>query len=206
MENLSNKELDNVVKLADAATPGPWRVELDGEDDTPMILAGSGHVANIVDINFGRDEEAHDEAETNADFIAAANPDTVRRMALELQRFRTAAEPVAAPRPANVEAELKQIRATYRDAKVIADQLAHWSENAHVHLYASHVGQLLALLDAQSAPATTQKGGEEPEGEPLLIPCKTCEGNGIVSAGADGHGSCKVCGGSGEVVNVPDHD
>jgi hypothetical protein len=72
------KQLQQLAPLAEAATPGPWREEMDYEDNwTPMILSNHGCIAIVEDINFGssrqEDKEAYpDQMEDNAAFIAAA--------------------------------------------------------------------------------------------------------------------------------------
>ena len=76
-------KLDELEKLAKAATPGPWKVKFDinVSDREGVSVLGAG----------GTDATAHfDRNRNNATFIAAANPATVLRL-VELLRESQAA-------------------------------------------------------------------------------------------------------------------
>lgn len=96
MDKLSKEELDNLTELAEAATPGPWysidsSVYWDVKDSRYCVAEESEELT------------AGDYPGGNAAFIAAANPNTVRRMALELQALRA-----TPPTTGAVEGEVEQ--------------------------------------------------------------------------------------------------
>jgi hypothetical protein len=81
-------DLDALEKLADEATPGPWEWVF---DDLKSSIT-SGYVIS----DFGYDGMWINPKESNAAFIAAANPATIKALIAELREARAALEPFAA--------------------------------------------------------------------------------------------------------------
>ena len=93
---LPKERLDELVALADAATPGPWRFqEPDGLYDFYYVDPVERHERRGV-THFGKSDRS------DAEFIAAADPDTVRALIAQARRAQEA------------EAKLEQVRA-WRD-------------------------------------------------------------------------------------------
>lgn len=71
MAILSDKDLDRLDQLAEAAAPGPW--EVDGR----RVMSGEDHVAMAVVVN----------RQSRADlaFIAACDPETIRELIARAQ-------------------------------------------------------------------------------------------------------------------------
>lgn len=75
-------ELDELLKAARAATPGPWRKEPYGDDFIVRDANGIG----ICDIcTLGTDEQY----EVNTDFISLANPTAILELISEIRKLRT---------------------------------------------------------------------------------------------------------------------
>ena len=89
MENLTDKELNELLTLAKAATPGPWRIGWwsQGTDPRAPLIHHNGPGAPIC--RFDRPGAPHKDI-ADAAYIAAANPATLRRLLLELQHLRAA--------------------------------------------------------------------------------------------------------------------
>lgn len=84
-------------KLAEAATPGPWKVEDFGHRVAALIVSkNAGRVASLGGGRTGGNANIHEfdrlvsERVANAAFIAAANPKTVLALLAERDRLRKA--------------------------------------------------------------------------------------------------------------------
>lgn len=73
---LSDADLDDLERKADAATPGPWECRV-----TPIIECSTLRWAQGDMADPGRHE-------ADAAFIAAANPATVKALIAEIRRLR----------------------------------------------------------------------------------------------------------------------
>ena len=84
--------LEHMVALAEAATPGPWTIEQDGDLDWSLV--GTLNDGRLVTCGFGTDAEA------DTAYLAAVSPDLllcVAREALDmLDRHRSTA-PASSP-------------------------------------------------------------------------------------------------------------
>jgi len=84
--------LDQLIKLADAATPGPWWAgKCEPADGHALAWIGN----HFVDCEGG--QRNYKEQVDDAAFIAAANPTTVKRMAELLMQCREALDDVDDP-------------------------------------------------------------------------------------------------------------
>lgn len=70
---------DELIQLADAATPGPWRKTAHG---VVLTNRGNGEIDDIVMWDDSPANVTHD-----AVYIAAANPQTVKQMALLVKQM-----------------------------------------------------------------------------------------------------------------------
>lgn len=89
MKPLSPTELQDLAAKADAATPGPWRLEqYDGKSLFPYWMV-TKHIEGYVSPDIVADHlwEPGDGA-----FIAAANPDTIKRLLTMVSEAREVLE------------------------------------------------------------------------------------------------------------------
>lgn len=93
-------DLDELERLAKAATPGEWRVI----SDHPVLAIGAAHshyrvvqTANQNNVKrYGRSEPWHGiPSEANAAYIAAANPTTILSLITRLRDAEAALKPFA---------------------------------------------------------------------------------------------------------------
>lgn len=91
-------DLDEIERLAQAATPGPWEVKRrwsNGCEIAPRITCapdadrGCGWIADMV----GAPYLGHKTTLPNANFVAALNPAVVLELCRELRRLRELSEP-----------------------------------------------------------------------------------------------------------------
>lgn len=92
-------DLDALEKLADEATPGPWIVQ-DGcswrrigtrHGDGDVLCPTNHHRDNHPDLTAGRGHDTY----ANLNFIAAANPATIKALIAELKDARSVIKPLA---------------------------------------------------------------------------------------------------------------
>ncbi len=81
---MSKLDLDELLKLAEAATPGPWR--LDSDDDR---IIQTNHIT--------RDIWHIPKSQSDMIFIAAANPQTISRLVRAYQLVSSSAQGVVNP-------------------------------------------------------------------------------------------------------------
>ena len=84
-----NTKVEELRKLAEAATPGPWKKTKSGEVIAPYRNRGFASVLCCVDENCGDGAKANLNP-VDTDFIAAANPQTVIAMCALLEQMRDA--------------------------------------------------------------------------------------------------------------------
>lgn len=147
--NAPAAEWDDLARLAEAATPGPWHVHEMGK-----VFVGNGAPGSLWQIVHmsGDDladltEEGAQEARRNAAWIAAANPATILRLLDECASLQEDAS-VATQRAEHAEAERDEARANVIDAMALADQLA--ARLAAVEALADQWDEKAAVLSRQS--------------------------------------------------------
>lgn len=92
-------DLDALEKLADEATPGPWMISLHGGPWTASCRISTkrgspnGDIANVL---HGLGSRTKDETRSNAAFIAAANPATIKALIAELKEANGLLSDIAA--------------------------------------------------------------------------------------------------------------
>lgn len=81
-----NFDLDRLEKLAENATPGPYRVEMVGDigDKSAVIEGLASERKGRNNVSFGEDRET-------ADYVAALDPETVKALIGEVRAARTSA-------------------------------------------------------------------------------------------------------------------
>lgn len=89
-------DIDELERLAMAATPGPWITHL--VDDMAVIAGSRDEIASTAPAGFGTDDDVDfgtdvERCEANAAFIAAANPTTILSLTAEVRRLRDADPP-----------------------------------------------------------------------------------------------------------------
>lgn len=102
---MTDEEVRQLKEKAEAATAGPWRIRQDWHGDKNILVdcgdpAEPWTVGNIASVTSyapymsltRQQQEQQAEAEANAEFIAAANPQTVLRLCEELERARAEGE------------------------------------------------------------------------------------------------------------------
>lgn len=138
--------LEQVAALAQlqaAATPSPWRMEMDDESDIPMILSDYGHVANIED---GKGRYADEElARATGEFVAAAGSLDFAALLAALSASTTAISPAA------TEMLHRAIR--------LSDETGDWKSAARV-LRTS----IVAALSAPATPVAGEMHEADPDG------------------------------------------
>lgn len=90
------KDFSELVRLAEAATPGPWKQHL--VDDTTVICSHGDVCCTFA--NGGRDDDVDfdtdtERCEANAAFIAAANPQTILALTARVKELEEALKPFA---------------------------------------------------------------------------------------------------------------
>ena len=80
---LTDEELDEIARLAEAATPAPWRSFIEGRDHT----SGSSFIMTGPTGNRGSDIELEGATDADYDFIACSRNDVPRLLA-EVRRLR----------------------------------------------------------------------------------------------------------------------
>lgn len=88
MQPLTRDELDNLERLAEAATPGPWVQSALAElyivpAGDALVIASVGEYADDGSLDLKFHNSTH-----NQSFIAAANPDTILRLIAMARRAR----------------------------------------------------------------------------------------------------------------------
>jgi len=89
-------DYSELVRLAEAATPGPWKQHL--VDDTTVICSHGDVCCTFA--NGGRDDDVDfdtdtERCEANATFIAAANPQAILTLIKRVKELETALKPFA---------------------------------------------------------------------------------------------------------------
>ncbi|SFB19566.1 ead/Ea22-like family protein [Azotobacter beijerinckii] len=70
-------------RLAEAATPGPWRIGKANRDESDIRIHGAGDGSIVADVC----SDVWDDADANAEFIAAANPAVVLALIAENEKL-----------------------------------------------------------------------------------------------------------------------
>lgn len=82
-------DLDALEKLADEATPGPWKVDRSYPNRLPGGISQDGTEGRAAITRFNAfAKPTQPFAERNAAFIAAANPATIKALIAELKEAR----------------------------------------------------------------------------------------------------------------------
>ncbi len=86
----ANTALERLEKLASEATPGPWEIEeLDAYSVTVIPSDPKGHDIFPETVSFHR---SYERELANASWIAAANPETMKRLIRVIREQRAALE------------------------------------------------------------------------------------------------------------------
>lgn len=84
---ITREEIEALLKLADAATPGPWTVCDYRKFDKPWVYVDASNGDSIAEMVFANGYEPMPGGE-NAAFIAAANPAAIIALLDELDALR----------------------------------------------------------------------------------------------------------------------
>ncbi|MDV7209933.1 ead/Ea22-like family protein [Azotobacter beijerinckii] len=71
-------------RLAEAATPGPWRIGKANRDESDIGIHGAGDGSIVADVC----SDVWGDADANAEFIAAANPAAILALIAENERLK----------------------------------------------------------------------------------------------------------------------
>jgi len=107
---VTDTDWDQLAALAQAATPGPWEARREDSDQV-IVVHDREYVSEIADIGVA----GMPRVEEDAEFIAAANPQTILRLIYEVQRWKAAwemASPLLTERDA-LAARLAAVRETF---------------------------------------------------------------------------------------------
>lgn len=86
-------DLDALEKLADEATPGPWKIDRSYPNRLPGGISQDGTEGRAAITRFNAfAKPTQPFAERNAAFIAAANPATIKALIAELRDARSTVE------------------------------------------------------------------------------------------------------------------
>ena len=103
MPDLTPLDLEELKRLAEAATPGPWTCqegstsypECDDKDFWAAVLSPNGRDVITLYERYGAKNDDRKDYDFDAAFIAAANPATVLSLINQIEGMRAALEPFA---------------------------------------------------------------------------------------------------------------